>query len=186
MRIILDCDDRASLGEKGDCIIELHRVGQTSLKESLQYEIIEKPIAKPSKKQISVPNILPPVPVNGPDDTNWSDQNWPEDINEVASSSVMSTGELIVYYSTVFPPYKQRYDQISRSNPSALAAFVKQYEFQLILHSLLLESRNKIESIETEESEEWERLERCRTAILSSINAEKHISTAALIPELES
>ena len=172
--------------EKKEIVIELHRVGQTSLRESLQYVIIEKPIAKPSNKQISVPNILLPVPVNGSDDINWSDQNWPEDINEIASSSVMSTGELIVYYSTVFPPYKQRYDQISRSNPSALVAFVKQYEFQLILHSLLLESRNKIESIDTEESEAWERLERCRTAILSSINAEKHISTAAVVSELES
>lgn len=186
LRIILDCDDKASLGEKGECIIELHRVGQVSLKESLHYEIIEKPIPKPSNKQISVPNILPPVPINGPDDINWSDQNWPEDINEVASSSVMSTGELIVYYSTVFPPYKQRYDQISRSNPSALAAFVKQYEFQLILHSLLLESRNKIESIESEESEEWERLERCRAAILSCINAEKYIAGSVVLPEVES
>lgn len=98
----------------------------------------------------------------------------------------MSRGELIVYYSTVFPPFKQRYDQISRSNHSALATFIKQYEFQLTLHSLLLESRNKIEPIESEESEQWERFERCRTAILSSINAEKHIATGILAPELES
>jgi hypothetical protein len=186
MRIILDCSDKASLGEKGECIIELHRVGQISLKEVMQFVVVEKPIAKESNKRISVPPIHDPVPVNGPDDPNWSDQNWPEDINEVASSSVMSSGELIVYYSTVFPPFKQRYDQISRSNPSALGAFVKQYEFQLILHSLLLENRNKIESIETEQSEERERLERCRTAILSSINAEKHIARAVVVPEMES
>ena len=185
MRIILDCSDKASLGEKGECMIELHRVGQMSLKESMQYEIVEKPQVKESNKKISVPNILPPVPVNGPDDINWSDQNWPDDINEVASSSVMSSGELIVYYSTVFPPYKQRHDQISRSNPSALSAFVKQYEFQIILHSLLLESRNKIDSMDTDESEDWERLERCRTAILSSINAEKNITGAVLVPDIE-
>jgi hypothetical protein len=98
----------------------------------------------------------------------------------------MSSGELIVYYSTVFPPYKQRYDQISRSNPSALGAFVKQYEFQIILHSLLLESRNRIDSMDTDESEDWERLERCRTAILSSINAEKNITGAVLVPDIES
>jgi hypothetical protein len=166
-------------------VIELHRPGQTSLRESLQYQIVEKPPTKESNKKISVPKPTP-VPVNGPDDPKWSDENWPNDIREVASSSVMSSGELIVYYSTVFPPFKQRYDQISRSNPSALGAFVKQYEFQLILHSLLLESNNKINSNETEESEEWERLERCRTAILGCINAEKYIAGAILVPETES
>jgi len=186
MRIILTCRDKPSLGEKGECIIELHRVGQMSIKESMQYETVEKPRTTDSNNRISVPNILPPVPVSGQDDINWSDQNWPDDINEVASSSIMSSGELIVYYSTVFPPYKQRYDQISRSNPSALGAFVKQYEFQIILHSLLLESRNKIDSIETDENEDWERLERCRTAILSSINAEKNITGAVLVHDIES
>jgi hypothetical protein len=186
MRILLDCSDKASIGKKGECTIELHRLGQTSLRETLQYQIHEKPPASESNKKISVPNIPPPVPVNEPDDINWSDQNWPDNISEVASSSVMSSGELIVYYSTVFPPYKQHYDQISRSNPSALGAFVKQYEFQLILHSLLLESRKKTDSIESEESEEWERLERCRTATLGCINAEKYITGAAPVPEMES
>lgn len=186
MRIILDCSDNAGLGEKGECVIELHRVGKLSLKESIQYEVIQKPAITESNKRISVPDIADPVPVNGPDDPNWSEQNWPEDVSKVASSSVMNSGQLIMYYSTVFPPFKQRYDQISHSNPTALGTYVKEYEFQLIFHSLLLESSDKSEAIESEESEEWERLERCRAAILSSINAEKHIATAALAPELES
>ena len=87
------------------------------LTDKMDYAVVEKPITKPSSKKISVPRIIL-VSVEGPQNPNWQRLEWPENESKVASSSVMDSQLLTVYYSRVFPPYAERYDRLSKQNAS--------------------------------------------------------------------
>jgi hypothetical protein len=152
MRIILDCDKNAAIGNEGEVIVELHRYGSSRITEQMNYKIAEKPPVKSSKKEVSVPNIQP-VAVNGLEDEKWHTLGWPHDVNKIASSSDMSNGTLLVYYSTVFPPYAQHYQNIVK-RAAVGSNFVKQYEILLSLHSLLLENNRK-DMTDIEDVEKW-------------------------------
>lgn len=183
MRIILDCDKNTVIGTEGQVTIELHRYGAPTITDQTNYKIVERPLVKSSKREVSVPNIEP-IPVNGLEDDKWDTLGWPHDINQVASSSDMSNGTLLVYYSTVFPPYVQHYQNIVKTRPAVGSNFVKQYEILLSLHSLLLENSRK-EMTDLEDVEKWEEQERCRFAILSCISAEQSTKNVVVLPEIE-
>lgn len=183
LRVILDCDKNAEVGTEGDCTIELHRFGLPTLSDKISYKIIEKPLVKDSKKQVSVP-VIKPVPVSGFEDPNWGRNGWPYDVNKVASSSVMDEGELDVFYSTVFPPYKQQLDSILKNKPALGPAFINQYEILVSLHSVLLEN-NKKDAADLEDIEKWEQQERCRFAVMSSISSEQYTRGLVILPEIE-
>jgi len=183
MRVILDCDKNAEVGTEGDCTIELHRFGLQTLSDKILYKIVEEPIVNDSKKQVSIP-VKKPIPVSGFEDPNWDRNGWPHDANKVATSSVMNEGELVVFYSTVFPPYKQQLDKILKTKPALGSAFVNQYEILVSLHSLLLEI-NKRDASELEDVEKWEQQERCRSAIMSCISAELYTKNIVVLPEIE-
>jgi hypothetical protein len=67
---------------------------------------------------LQVPKVSVPemkwVAVNGPQDLNWQRLEWPENENKIATSSIMDSQLLTIYYSTIFPAYKERYDRLSR------------------------------------------------------------------------
>jgi len=184
MRLILDCSPDASLGRDGNCIIELHRFGLPTLSDTIDYNIVEKPVKIDSKK-VTVPPIRMQQ-VNGLEDNIWDKLGWSHDITKVASDSTMSEGILTVYYSTVFPPFKQQYERILKQKSTLAKTFLKQYEILIALHSFLLEDLDK-ENIDAdaEDLEKWESEERNRIAVLSCISAEQFVNGAIVLPEVE-
>jgi len=172
MRIVLDCMKTSAIGATGDFIVEISRQGLISISNKISYKIILRPDASPAKKSISIPKINF-VPVAGPEDIQWSSQDWPSDITMVASSSELST-ELFVYYSTVFPPYANAKKQFEKSNPTLGDSFDKRYRMWLAVHSLLMNEDEK-KSDNPVEFEQWEQLERCRLATIASMIADKEV-----------
>ena len=62
---------------------------------------------------------------------------WPENVNSVASSAVMESGTLIIYYSTVYPKYASQFMSFEGRDPALANSFRKRYEIWLATHSLL-------------------------------------------------
>lgn len=183
LRLIIDCDKDAQDGNKGELIVELSRFGLPVLTDIMQYEIIQKPVVTPSTKRISVPKMNW-IPIDGPHNPNWQRQEWPENPNKIATSSIMDSQSITIYYSTIFPAYKERYDRLSRQNVSQAQKFAFEYRKWIGLHSILLETQ-KTEAGDSEEIEVWEQEERCRLATLSCMTAEQFVSSKMLVHDIE-
>lgn len=179
MRIIFESATAAAVGTTGTIRIELSRSGLPSLSDERQFRIVEIPPARPASRQLT----LPPFetrPVDGPDDTQWSTLDWPDDINTVASSAVRENGKLIIYYSTAFPKFATQRANFERRDLATATSFTKRYEIWLAVHSLLLYQEQKdketasaqsVDDSDAEAEEKREREERCRVATLSAIFA---------------
>jgi hypothetical protein len=187
MRVILESITTAAVGATGTIRVELSRPGLPSLADERQFRIVETPPARPSSRQLT----LPPFetrPVDGPDDTQWSTLDWPDDINIVASSAIRENGKLIIYYSTVFPKFATQRANFERRNLATAQSFTKRYEIWLAVHSLLLyqeqkdkeaETAQATEDLDSEAEEKREREERCRVATLSALFATREVQLPA-------
>ena len=138
---------------------------------------------KPSINRVSVPQ-LNFVPVEGQEDATWSRLQWPEDPNKIASSSVLQGDVLTIYYSKIFPPYYDRQNRLLAENPSIADTFNSQYKTSLAVHSFLLE-HEKANSSDLDDLEKTEREERCRVAIIASMNAERISKTRLVMADIE-
>ncbi len=147
------------------------------------YLIVERPEAPPDDKKISVP-LIDWVPVEGPDDPTWSTLDWPEDIKQVASSSIFGTDKLTVYYSKVFPNYVNSHKQFEKTNVELAKSFDIRYRIWLAVHSLLME-QDKKQSADVEKFEETEFEERCRLATIASMFAAREVRSGQELPHLE-
>ena len=183
LRLLLDCDKDAKEGSNGELIVELSRFGLPILTDKMDYAVVEKPITKQSSKKISVPRMIL-VSVEGPQDPNWQRLEWPENESKVASSSVMDSQLLTVYYSRVFPPYAERYDRLSKQNASQAQKFHFEYKKWIALHSILLETE-KNDSADSEDIELREQEEKSRLAILACMSAEQYVTSRLLVPDIE-
>jgi hypothetical protein len=149
----------------------------------MDYKIVEKPIIKLSSKKISVPRMAW-VPVDGVQDPNWQRLEWPENESKVASSSIMDSQQLTVFYSTVFAPYKERYERFTIQNISQAKKFNFEYRKWIGLHSILLETQKKQEA-GSEDVEILEQEERSRLATLACMTAEQFVTSRLVFPEIE-
>ena len=183
LRLLLDCDKDAKEGSNGELVIELSRFGLPILTDKMDYAVVEKPISKPSSKKISVPRMIL-VAVEGPQDPNWQRLEWPDNESKVASSSVMDSQLLTVYYSTIFPPYQERHDRLLRQNVSSAQKFHFEYKKWIALHSILLETEKK-DAEDSDDIELREQEERCRLAILACMSAEQYVTSRLVVPEIE-
>lgn len=101
--------------------------------------------------------------------------------NAVSNKSLSKIG---LYYSTVFPTFKQQYERILTNKPTLAPIFLSHYKKLIALHSLLLEHSEK-DDVEMEDHEKWEAEERCRFARLSCISAEQLSGNVVVLPEIE-
>jgi len=175
MRIIIDGIQGGKVGDGGLIRVELSRPGLSTLSDERKFRIVDVPPARPGDRHVT----LPPFDVrsvNGPRDEFWATLGWPEDINTVASSSLIENGVLVVYYSKVFPRYANQLLAFEKKDTAKAISFTKRYEVWLAVHSLLLhqdqqnrEGRSSEEEIEDSQEREYE--ERCRIAVLATLFA---------------
>lgn len=189
MRAILECLPVSTVGAVGHVRVELSRPGLPTLSDERGYRIIEKPPSRPSDQQLT----LPPfdwIPVDGPEDQRWTDLGWPEDVNAVASSAEMENGKLVIYYSTVFPPYTAQLRGVEQRNVGFGASFTGRYKIWLAVHSLILRRDQELAhehqpDLFSEQEEAREREERCRTAKLSALFAAREVQLEPTTVETE-
>ncbi|OPY30976.1 MAG: hypothetical protein A4E28_00066 [Methanocella sp. PtaU1.Bin125] len=175
MRIIVDALANASIGSTGEIKVEVSILGKESISDKIAYQIIEKPLASPDDKKISIPTIKL-VPINNPDDPLWSDRDWPNDINAVASSSVLEPDKLIVYYSRVYPSFAKVLKEYEKKSTALARSYEMKYGVWLSVHSLLIEyNRKEADEDALSRLEVIEPEERCRLASVAAMVAQREM-----------
>jgi hypothetical protein len=178
MRLIVDCHREARIDEIGLIQVELSRPALATLSDSHNTVIVTPPKAKPKSQQVELPRF-DVRPVYGPEDQTWTTLAWPDNVNEIASSTEEEDGQLIVYYSTEFPRFTHYRGQFERKEATLSQSFVKRYEIWLAVHSLILYQDQKMQEEREghirDDDDADDRQERCRAAILSAMFAAKEV-----------
>jgi hypothetical protein len=184
LRAIFEAQHNVAVNTSGIIRVELARPSLTTLSDERPFRIIEAPPSRHADRRTT----LPPFriePVEGPDDAQWMELGWPDDINTIASSSEMENGVLVIHYSKVFPKYANQFTAFERRDTLLAKSFTNRYEIWLAVHSLLLyrdqqliiEPQRVQLPDDSEISETRERQERCRLATISSMVAAREIQT---------
>ncbi len=195
LRLILEALPNVALGDAGVIRVELMRQGLPLLADERPVTVVERPPAREGRRRTT----LPPFdvrPVNGPDDPQWANQSWPEDPAQVAYSWEMESGELIVYYSTVFPKFAARRQSLEQRDVAMGASFETRYGIWLAVHSFLaLEDERRgegapqqVRQLGEEDAETVElrdRKERTRVATLAALFAAREAQTPVAAEEPE-
>ncbi len=182
MRLIFDGVHDAVTGQVGRIRVEMMRPGLPSLADERGFRIVEMPPVRKATRQLSVPPF-DWTPVEGPHDQRWTELDWPDDHNRVASAAMMEDGVLVIYYSTVFPKYATQLAAFERRDAALARSFTERYKIWLAVHSLLIhKSQQEAEAVkaitpemDTELIEVREREERCRVATLSAVFAAREV-----------
>jgi hypothetical protein len=181
MRAIFTGLASAAVGDYGTIRVELSRPGQPVLSDERLFEIIKQSDAKPAGRKVSVPKI-DPRPVS-PGDELWDTLDWPQDVAQVASSSEIEDGVLVVCYSTAFPNYANQFAAFEKIDPALAASFRVRYTIWLAVHSLLLQQDQEAAhpagpvtpDQDMELDELRERQERVRMAAVSAMFAQREV-----------
>jgi hypothetical protein len=187
MRSIFQTVPEAVTGSEGILRVELIRSGLPTLFDERPTLIVEPPPARSADRQITLPPFQH-IRVEGPDDPKWAELEWPANIRVVASSALMESGVLVIYYSTVFPKYESQRALFERRDPALANSFISRYEIWLAVHSLLvhhdqhevegqsISHHSAEEEIEAEEKREMQ--ERCRMATIATLVAAREVQAS--------
>jgi hypothetical protein len=170
------------VGDTGSIRVELSRPGLSILSDERVVRIVGKPPAREPQRRVTLPPFKV-ISVKDMDDQLWAELNWPDNPNLVASSAVMTDGELFVYYSEIFPNYKSRLTRLEAKDSGLGESFTARYKIWLAVDSLLFyqdqqekqaRATDHAEISETEqEMEDHEQNERRRIATISAIFAQR-------------
>ena len=191
MRALFDCVVGSRVGGEGTIRVELSRLGLPVLASERRFVIVKPPPAKDAKRKVAFPPFeVRPV---DPEDPMWQTLGWPDDIAAVASAAVPEDGVHVLYYSTVFPPFRAPHDAFERSDPTLAQSFEKRYRIRLVVHSLLhqhqqqeRETTQPASEGEPEQELAREREERIRMATLAAMFASREVQTPEMEPVLSS
>jgi len=188
MRVVVEAAPDSKIGTEGSVRIELMRPGLPTVFDEHPTKIVPEPEGEPEEKKLALPEFKV-VPVNR-DDPRWATLlGWTDDPTAHASSAMMESGILKVYYSTEFPKFEEPLRQFERNDVNLANSFKNRYETWLAVHSLILwqdqqlaksaptvpedDSTPREEDPEAEDARE--RLERIRIATMASLFAAREV-----------
>ncbi len=155
--------ESAKVGDVGKISVTLTKPNGDQMKSEINYEIIE-PIEKPSKEERG---FIPDFDVLSatPGDDKWEKawENIPEYSEKVTSVAYVTRkigNRMIVFYSTVYPAFKQTIDNLKITNSPLLKFFETNYKVWIGYHGILQYNSNQNETFESEEQEEKTKQER--------------------------
>lgn len=179
MRAIFECSARAQLGSTGTIRVELSRPGLPVLSDEKQIQIVAPPPVREDAREIALPEFdVRPVE---PESEKWLAFDWPDDTSQIASESEEEDGKLVVYYSTVFPPYRNQLTVFEARDPGMASSFTERYKIWLAVHALLIKKDQQAQEREGQAREEdeaevvRERRERCRMATMAAFFARNEV-----------
>lgn len=141
-----------SAGLKGVVIATITRLDGSQISDSVSFEV------KPQKEEPTKPDkgMVPPfkiLPVSPDDEEKWStlwptlgENSTPEQQSQVAYKPLNINGEIHVYYSTVFKPYREVLESLKSQSESTAQFFENGYQVWIGYHAILQESAKKEKS----------------------------------------
>ena len=157
---------------KGAIVATLTKPDGKQLQDSIPFEVLPAKEAKSKREKGLVPPFTV-LPVSPEDVEIWSDL-WP-DLSEgvtgdeqavVAYKAMKAGGEIKVYYSTVFEPYRSMVDGLKQENPALAPLFETSYAVWVGYHAILQEqAKNTIpEGVDEQSAERILEEDRIRVA----------------------
>lgn len=194
MRIIFQANPEATVGTTSSLRVELIRQGLPTLFDERSICIVDTPPARHADSRITLPPFRL-VPVEGTEDQRWAELGWVENIRAIASSAEMENGELVIYYSTVFPKYASQRRVFEQRDTALANSFTSRYEIWLAVHSLLFyrdqqESESQLASIHPSEEDmetaaHREMEERRRIATIATLVAAREVQNSREAVDLD-
>lgn len=184
MRAIFAASTESVVGGNGAITVELRRLNDTTLSHTVQFEIVEAPLAKAGTAKLNLPNI-DCQPVTDPASQEWIDLGWSEDVNEVAGDYWYEPqgDTLRVRYSTLFPRFRAARDSFAKDAISS-TSFEKRYEIWLITNALIHWQDTKEDAtpigdaaLDPEQVDDFRRDEMRRTGKACVIYAQREVSS---------
>lgn len=184
MRAIFAASAEVVVGGKGTITVELRRLNDTTLSDTVEFRIIEAPPAKPGSAKLNLPNI-DCQPVSDPASQEWITLSWPDDVNDVAADYWYEAHNdtLHVRYSTLFPRYRAARATYHAKDAVRAASFEKRYEIWLITNVLIHWQDTKEDvtpigeaALEPEQVDNFRRDEMRRTCKACVIYAQREVS----------
>jgi hypothetical protein len=176
----------AKMGNVGNIIASITRMDGTQITQTLPYEVLAAVEDKSKKAQGQVPpfEIFPINPTDYPAEweTAWPDldeESNPEQLGSVAYKPVQMGTKIIVYYSTIFPPYKDELEKLKTSNPAKAHLFTTNYEVWIGYHAILQLNRRPEEKVGVE-SEPLERIDEADRLRVARMQVKQAVRTADL------
>lgn len=156
MKWRLKAVENSKVGDKGKIMVSLTKPNGDQLKDEIEYEVLQQ-VPKPSKE---VKGFIPDfevLPIS-PEDEKWSDANVWGNIAEgsdetytVAYKPIKIGEKMIVYYSTVFSPFRAIADKLKVEHSPKYNFFETNYKVWIGYHAILqLNSKNN-EVLESDE-----------------------------------
>jgi hypothetical protein len=152
----LKANQEAKVGDKGKISVSITKPNGDQIKDEIQYEVIE-PAEKPVKEEKGFVPDFEVLPIT-PGDDNWSKvwENVPDDSEEVFSVAYIPKkigDKTIIYYSTVFPAFKETVDKLRISNSPLHKFFETNYKIWIGYHGILQLNSQQNEYFADEEQE---------------------------------
>lgn len=184
MRAIFAANAEATIGAKGSITVELRRLNEKTLDDSVTYEVVDPPPAKEGSAKLNLPKI-DIRPVTDPTSQEWIDLSWPDDVNDVAADYWYDqpSDTLHVRYSLAFPRYATALNALRSKDAVKAASFEKRYEIWLITNVLIHWQDTKEDAtpvgdatLEPEQVDDFRRDEMRRTSKACVIYAQREIA----------
>lgn len=181
--------DGAKVGETGRIIATITRPDGSQLSDEIEFEIMPALQAptKPDK------GLVPPFkifPVSPDQEEQWG-ALWPklgegadpEKQAKVAYKQLKSGGEIHVYFSTIFAPYKAALDALKSRGEGPAQFFDNAYQIWIGYHAILQENGRKDNSADLDPDKLEAVLEEDRTRV-ATMQVKQAVQTAKLREEL--
>jgi hypothetical protein len=163
----------AKIGESGKVVVALTKPDGSQLVDETEFEVEAAAEDKAKKAKGLIPpfEIIPINPIENPDAwaivwPHFADDATAEELASVGYKPVRAGGQINVYYSTVFTPFKLALENLSGDRPALIELFRSNYEVWIGYHAILQEnSRAAIpEKLEPEEFDRILENDRIRVA----------------------
>ena len=140
----------AQSGATGKVYVTITRLDGTQIVDDIDYEILPEVEKRTKNNKGSVPPFdVRPV---SPDEETWSLLVWSnledtdDKVKSVAYKPVVQNETIIVYYSTVFPPYSYQVEKLKLQNEVLLSLFETNYKIWIGYHAILQQNENQSSS----------------------------------------
>lgn len=181
--------DGALVGQGGKVIATITRPDGSQLSDGVPFEILpaRQSTAKPDKGMVPPFHI---VPVSPEDEEQWTtlwpdlgEDATPEEQARVAYKPLNINGEIHVYYSTIFTPYRETLDSLKAKGETAAQFFDNGYQVWIGYHAILQESAKKDQGIDLDAEKLEMVLDEDRIRV-AQMQAKQALQTARLREEL--
>jgi hypothetical protein len=184
----LKATENTKVGDTGKILVSLTKPNGDQIKDEIEYEVLE-PVEKPSKEEKGFVPDFEVLPIT-PGDDNWNKawENIPEESEENSSVAYIPKKigmKTIVYYSTVFTPFKATVDKLKISNSPLYKFFETNYKVWIGYHAILQYNSQENDSFGSDEQEKKIEQEREKDrALVAQMQVKQALSSAELMLKL--